>query len=84
MSMWEPPEAEKIFTCELCGEDICNGEECYDIDGEKYHEECVKENAFDLLLEHSDISKHTASSDDLDDGSDAAYEYYRDEVRCCG
>lgn len=34
------PEAEKIGECEICGDPIEEGQDYFDIDGNKYHEDC--------------------------------------------
>ena len=78
---WEPPEAERVFTCKYCDDDICVGDDCIELDGDYYHEDCFEECAVNILLEDYGACKHEVTSDDIDDGSDAAYEYYRDEVR---
>lgn len=34
-------EVEKMYVCDWCGEDICEGDEYYDIDGTKICCECI-------------------------------------------
>lgn len=36
-------EREVVYTCANCGEDICDGEDYYEIAGDCYCEECVKQ-----------------------------------------
>jgi len=75
------PNAEEpasIGTCKHCGEDIVIGDEYYEYDGEMYHDECFSDIAVYLLVE-AGASKKEASEDDIDDGSDEAYERWRDE-----
>ena len=72
------PDPEPIAICKHCLEDIVVGDEYYEYDGEKYHEDCFADAAVDLLIE-AGAERKEASEDDLDDGSDDAYERYRDE-----
>lgn len=67
-----------IGVCSHCNEDIVIGEEYYEYEGERYHEECFEDIAVELLVE-AGATKSEASEYDIDDGSDEAYESYRDE-----
>lgn len=71
-------EAPAIAKCEHCSEDIVVGEEYYEYEGNLYHRECFEDIAVELLLE-AGATLSTASEYDIDDGSDEAYERYRDE-----
>ena len=72
------PDPPAVATCKHCGEEIVVGDEYYEYDGECYHEDCFSDIAVSLLLEAGAELKE-ASEDDIDDGSDEAYERYRDE-----
>lgn len=48
-----------VYECEWCGGDIVEGEEYYEFDDCYYHEDCFKDNAFDILLD-SGAEKGTA------------------------
>ena len=43
-------EAEVIGKCEHCGDDIYEGEDYYDIEGEIIHEDCLREWAEKYLV----------------------------------
>ena len=72
------PEPEKVYTCKVCGENITVGDTYYEYDGDYYHEECFEDEAVNILLE-SGATKSTADESNIDDGSDDAYESWRDE-----
>ena len=65
-------------TCIYCNENIVIGENYYEFDGERYHEDCFREAAEGLLISLGAVLKE-ANENDLDDGSDDAYERYVDE-----
>lgn len=46
----EPPdnEAEKVFECDLCGDDICEGYEYFKVGNDKYCENCVDQETAEL------------------------------------
>jgi len=46
------PEPPSIGQCKFCGEDIQVGEEYFEYDGKKYHEECFSDCAVSLLMEN--------------------------------
>lgn len=60
------PEPKSVGTCVWCGEDIIVGDRCYQIDGSMYHEDCVRENAYDILFDilADKLDIHTAEADD--------------------
>lgn len=72
----EPPA---VYECDVCGESIVVGDEYVDIDGKKIHRECFEDLDLGDVLEFAGGSLQTASEDDIDDGSDEAYERMRDE-----
>ena len=74
------PDTPSVCECEYCGESIVVGDDYYDFHGKSYHPECLEACAFELLLHDPDIEKRTADEDDIDDGSDEAYERYKDEL----
>jgi len=38
------PDADKIFgMCDHCGQEIYEGEEYYDIEGDRIHEDCLRD-----------------------------------------
>ena len=42
---WCPERSDpSVFTCESCGEGICDGEQYYEINGKYYHNECLHDN----------------------------------------
>lgn len=45
------PEPPKVYTCKHCNEDIVVGDECYEYDGDYYHEDCFNDCAVEILLE---------------------------------
>ena len=47
----EPPEPKVICTCEHCGDDINEGDEIVELDGEMYHRDCFEDIAVSLLLD---------------------------------
>lgn len=72
----DPPA---VFTCEVCGDSIVVGDEYVDLDDVKIHRDCFEDLDTAEVLEYIGGSLKTASDDDIDDGSDEAYERYRDE-----
>lgn len=58
------PELPAVYECKRCGESIVVGDEYYEMDGDYYHEECFEDNALELLLKSSDVTKGTAEEDD--------------------
>lgn len=71
-------EPETVFTCEHCKDGITVGETYYEYDGCYYHEDCFEEIAVELLIKNG-AEKREADESDIDDGSDYAYESWRDE-----
>lgn len=55
------PEPEVYGKCELCGEDIEEGDEMVNIEGDKYHYDCL---GVRDILEIFDISVQVAGEDD--------------------
>lgn len=46
-------EATPVYTCKYCGEDIVDGEEYVEIDGDYYHlYDCIENVTVELLLEN--------------------------------
>lgn len=63
-----PPEPETVFVCESCGEAIVVGDEYVDIDGDKYHLECLEDMAMSALLTKFGARISTAGEEDIYDG----------------
>ena len=59
------PELPSIGKCKYCGEDIQVGEEYFEYDGKKYHEECFNDCAVSLLMENGAVLK-TAEEEEPD------------------
>ena len=57
----EPPTA---YTCKYCGEPIVEGDLCYEIDGDHWHEECFNDDAVDILVEEFGAMKEVAERSD--------------------
>ena len=72
------PDPPAVVACEYCGENIVVGDEYFEYNGNYYHVECFADAAVSLLLENG-ASHGEMDYDDIDDGSDEAYERYRDE-----
>lgn len=70
----DPPE---VYRCKHCDEPIVVGDEYYEMDGDHWHRECFEDIAVSLLLEIG-ATLSEASANDIDDGSDDAYEAMRD------
>ena len=70
-------ESDTVFTCKHCGEPIVVGDDCYEMDGDYWHEDCFRDCSVEIL-EKLGAKKVTAQESDIDDGSDAAYEEFRD------
>ncbi|MBQ4447398.1 MAG: hypothetical protein II897_03800 [Clostridia bacterium] len=54
------PQPEAVFVCKSCGEDIVEGEDYYELDGEHYHEECFKDEAVSILEDKYGAEKGVA------------------------
>lgn len=54
------PEPQSIYTCESCGEAICEGDDFLEVNGVYYHDECAKDNALEILIEVFGARKGTA------------------------
>lgn len=48
------------YICEFCQEPIADGDVCYELDGDHWHEECFNDNAVDILLERFEARKEIA------------------------
>lgn len=44
----DPP---RVYRCKHCREDIVQGEEYVELEGEFYHQECFEDNAVRILME---------------------------------
>ncbi len=53
----DPP---KVYHCKYCGEDIVEGEEYVELEGEHYHQECFEDNAVLILMEEYGAIKGVA------------------------
>lgn len=62
----EGPGPKVIHTCKFCGDDIVEGEECYELDGEYWHEDCFGDAALALLTERFGARLVVAEEDDYD------------------
>lgn len=58
----DPPT---VSYCKWCGEPIVVGEEMYELEDEYYHEECLKDNAFDILVDECGAIAKTAERSDI-------------------
>ncbi len=58
------PEPTAVYTCKHCGEAITDGDECYELDGDYYHEDCFCDNAVDILVDVFGARKETAEGGD--------------------
>lgn len=45
------PAPKRVAECHCCKHDILEGETVYEINGCLYHEDCVRDNAYDILIE---------------------------------
>ena len=54
------PDAEAVYTCSFCGEDIVEGDEYVEFDHEYYHENCFDDAAPNILIDNEDASIHHA------------------------
>lgn len=52
--------AHASYVCEFCKEPIIDGDVCYELDGDRWHEECFNDNAVDILLERFEARKEIA------------------------
>lgn len=59
------PEPPAFYKCSYCKEDITEGEEYYEYDERRYHDDCFRECAVELLLE-SGAEKKTAKEEEPD------------------
>lgn len=57
------PDPVAIYTCKYCGEDIVEGDEYVEIDGDYYHEECFEDCAAVILLEQFGAFKGVAEAE---------------------
>lgn len=57
------PEPKAIYTCRCCGEGIVADDRYADIDGEKYHAECLEEMTIYKLLDLFGVSVEVAQED---------------------
>lgn len=77
---YEPSEGRRVHTCEYCDEDICEGEEYYEYEGDYYHEECFCENAVEILENYGATKKTAVSSEECGD-IDLEYDLMKDEQK---
>ncbi len=56
-----PPdnEAVKVYDCDLCGGEIFEGDDCFNIDGLIYCEECIDRH-FKIIAENPDMEGYLA------------------------
>ena len=57
------PEPKAIFTCKHCGDGIIAEDEFADIDGDKYHAECLEDMTIYQLLGLFGVSVEIAQDD---------------------
>ena len=60
------PDAVLVFFCSDCGNEIYEGEEYFEFDGDIYCEECFSENAVKLLIEKCGAVKKEAELEEPD------------------
>ena len=68
-------ETRKMLACEYCKQRIENGEEYVKFDGNVYHDDCFRENAYEILDEYDGYLTHHVCGDEEPD-----YDCYIDEV----
>lgn len=56
------PAPVPVGKCPICGDDIMAGDYCYAINGAIYHGDCVRDNAFDILMDEFHIAPVEADS----------------------
>lgn len=59
----DPPEPVTVATCAYCKEDIYDGDETVEFDGQHYHEDCFSDCAVGILMEHYGARRVTAGED---------------------
>ncbi len=57
------PEPRAIYTCRCCGEGIIADDQYADIDGEKYHTECLEDMTIYKLLDLFGVSVEVAQEE---------------------
>lgn len=57
----DPPT---VYTCEHCKEPIVVGDEYYELEGEFYHEECLEDNAVEILIDRDLVTQGIAEEDE--------------------
>lgn len=57
------PKPKAIYTCRCCGEGIVADDQYADIDGEKYHAECLEDMTIYKLLDLFGVSVEVAQED---------------------
>ena len=57
------PEPKAIYTCRCCGEGIIADDQYADIDGEKYHAECLENMTIYKLLDLFGVSVEVAQEE---------------------
>lgn len=57
------PEPKAIYTCRCCGEGIVADDQYADIDGEKYHAECLEDMTIYKLLDLFGVSVEVAQEE---------------------
>ena len=57
-------ENTKVHDCAWCDEPIYAGENCYKLLDDYYHEDCLDDNAVDILLEKTELCYITAGEDE--------------------
>lgn len=53
-------DSSKVYHCKYCGEDITQGEEYVELEGEHYHRECFEDSAVLILMEEYGAVKGVA------------------------
>lgn len=56
------PAAHGAYTCAYCGENILPGEEAVRVGGSCYHQECLENNAVDILFQNFGAEAFTAAA----------------------
>lgn len=84
------PEPSKVYTCKHCGEDIIEGDEYIEHNGEYYHRDCLYDAASSILVESYGAIIHKAQESKypmivgkcvecFDDKNECAYDIWSDE-----
>ena len=58
------PEPDGVYTCNHCGEKIIEGEEYFRIDDDYYHDDCLRDNALQVIFDMHTVTRGIAERDD--------------------